>query len=90
MREPMTAADITYHLRWKASSGHPGGWRVTREDFRPGADRHLQELENKRRQPILFRTRAGAERRAKQMNETKDNRFPATPRIAAAIKKLDL
>lgn len=64
----MSPDDIAYHLRWKASSGAPGGWRVTRQDFRPGADRYLQELKGKSGRVIYFRTYTGAKNRANFLN----------------------
>lgn len=67
----LTAEDIAYHLRWKPSSGrHPGGYRVTRQDYRPGADPRLQDLKKSNGQLLLFRTYEGAKRRADKLNES--------------------
>lgn len=64
----MTEDDIAFHLTWRPASGHPGGWRVCRQDYRPGADPRLQELTRKDGRVRLFRTFDGAKRRADAMN----------------------
>lgn len=66
----MTPTDLRYHATWKASSGHKSGrWRVTRQFFHPLPNPRFEQLHNKRGQPILFKTRETAQRRADKLNE---------------------
>lgn len=62
----MTGTDIAYHARWKPSSGHPGGWRVTRKDYVAGTP--LEELIGKTGGVILFGSYESANRRADALN----------------------
>lgn len=68
MPSTMTADDIDFHLQWRAASGHPGGWRVCRQDFRPGADPYLQQLEKSNGQVRLWRSHEAAKRAANRIN----------------------
>jgi hypothetical protein len=50
-------------LKWSPASGHPGGWRVTRE-----TPQGMEELNGKTGNRILFRSLESANRRAKKLN----------------------
>ena len=69
----MTESDRRYHAQWKASSGHPGGWRVTRQFFAPlepeaGMPR-FQEAKGPRGGRLrLFRSYEAAQRAADRLN----------------------
>lgn len=65
-----TSEDIAFHLRWRATSGHPSGWRVTREDFRdpPLLDPKFQQLTGPKGKLVLFKSRDTAKRRADKLN----------------------
>lgn len=56
-------ASLDYWSEWEPSSGHPGGWRVTR-GISP-----LQEAEGKTGRLRLFRSIEGAKRAADQLNK---------------------
>lgn len=59
--------DASYWGQWHASSGHPGGWRVTR-GLSP-----VEELEGKTGKLILFRSCAAAQKRADELNTPDPN-----------------
>ncbi|WP_141237104.1 hypothetical protein [Sphingopyxis sp. GW247-27LB] len=75
-RPAMTLADALYHGQWKASSGHPKGWRVTRQFFPPHPDYQrvaatgvtFLESEGKGGRLRLFRSWEAAQRVADKMN----------------------
>jgi hypothetical protein len=64
----MTADDIAWHLQWRPASGHPGGWRVCRNDYRIGHDPYLQQHSDRRGRVILYRSYDSALRKAAELN----------------------
>ena len=65
-----TPDEIARLLQWRPASGHPGGWRVMREDFRspPLFKPKLQAATGPKGKLCLFRTMEAAQRRADEMN----------------------
>jgi len=59
---PLTQETANFWNSWRASSGHPGGWRVTR-GYSP-----LEESCGKTGQVILFKTYEAAQKRANCLN----------------------
>lgn len=68
----MTLTDLQYHATWTASSGHPGGWRVTRQFFPPFTPApgmpNFQEAKGPKGKLRLFRSREAAQRVADALN----------------------
>lgn len=62
----MNETDIAYHATWKASSGHPGGWRVTRQFW---DNRGFQEACGPSGKLRLFKTFESANRVAIAMQK---------------------
>lgn len=74
----MTPEDVAYWATWRATSGHPKGWRVTRQFF-PGHPQarsvgcNLQEARGKSGRTRLFKTREAAQRVADALNKEQTN-----------------
>lgn len=67
----MTPDDLAYHARWKASSGHPSGWRVTRQFFPPMTPPDngpsFQEAKGTSGRLRLFKTHRAAQKAANKL-----------------------
>jgi hypothetical protein len=68
MTRAFTNEELAFHAKWAPSSGHPGGWRVTRQFFAPLPNPRFEEHTNRIGRCILFRSFDGAKRRADKLN----------------------
>lgn len=66
--------DLDYHARWRAASGHPGGWRVVRQFFPPltppNGGPNFQEAKGPKGRLRLFRTFEAAKKAADALNNS--------------------
>ena len=63
-----TQEQLEFHAIWRVSSGHPKGWRVTRQFFPPLPNPRFEESEGPSGRLRLFRTRESAARAAALLN----------------------
>lgn len=63
MKTEMTLEDLNYWSKWRPSSGHPKGWRVTR------GFPATEELNGKSGRRLIFKSKSSAKKRADKLNK---------------------
>jgi hypothetical protein len=74
----MSPEQLAGHAQWKPSSGHPKGWRATRQFFPPLQPKHgepnFQEAKGPKGKLRLFKSYEAAQRAADKLNAQENSR----------------